>query len=78
MATHSITITEEAYKALKRKKRETESFTDVILRLTGEGNIRQFRELLESKDFPDRELADNIEKASKEFGENFKLRNVEL
>jgi len=78
LATHSITITEEAYKALKRKKRETESFTDVILRLTGEGNIRQFRELLESNDFPDRELADNIEKASKEFGENFKLRNVEL
>ncbi len=36
MATKSLTITEEAYKRLKEHKRDGESFTDTILRITGE------------------------------------------
>lgn len=35
MGTKSLTITEEAYDRLKEHKREGESFTDTILRLTG-------------------------------------------
>lgn len=35
MGTKSLTITEEAYERLKEHKREEESFTDTILRLTG-------------------------------------------
>jgi predicted CopG family antitoxin len=31
----SLTITDEAYERLKKHKREEESFTDAILRLTG-------------------------------------------
>lgn len=34
MATKSLTITEEAYERLKARKREGESFTETILRLT--------------------------------------------
>ena len=34
MATKSLTITDEAYERLKAHKREEESFTDTILRLT--------------------------------------------
>lgn len=34
MATKSLTITDEAYERLKAHKREGESFTDTILRLT--------------------------------------------
>lgn len=34
MATKSLTITDEAYEQLKAHKREGESFTDTILRLT--------------------------------------------
>jgi len=34
MATKSLTITEEAYHRLKSHKRDGESFTDTILRLT--------------------------------------------
>lgn len=34
MPTKSLTITEEAYERLKAQKREGESFTDAILRLT--------------------------------------------
>ncbi|WP_436907633.1 antitoxin VapB family protein [Halosimplex marinum] len=36
MGTKSLTITEEAYEQLKAHKREDESFTETILRLTGE------------------------------------------
>ncbi|WP_435064169.1 antitoxin VapB family protein [Halobaculum sp. EA56] len=36
MGTKSLTITDEAYERLKADKREGESFTDTILRLTGE------------------------------------------
>lgn len=35
MATKSLTITEEAYERLREYKREDESFTETILRLTG-------------------------------------------
>lgn len=35
MGTKSLTITEEAYKNLKSHKRDDESFTDTINRLTG-------------------------------------------
>jgi predicted CopG family antitoxin len=36
MGTRSLTITEEAYERLREHKREDESFTDTILRLTGD------------------------------------------
>jgi len=36
MATKSLTITDEAYDRLKEHKRDDESFTDTILRLTGD------------------------------------------
>lgn len=35
MGTKTLTITEEAYDRLKAHKQEGESFTDVVLRLTG-------------------------------------------
>lgn len=35
MASKNITITEEAYERLVEYKREDESFTDTVLRLTG-------------------------------------------
>ena len=36
MGTTSLTITDEAYERLKAHKREGESFTDTITRITGE------------------------------------------
>lgn len=36
MGTKTLTITEEAYDRLKAHKREDESFTDVVLRLSAE------------------------------------------
>lgn len=35
MGTKTITVTDEAYESLKQHKREDESFTETILRITG-------------------------------------------
>jgi len=59
MTTKSLTITEEAYKRLKAQKQPDESFTETILRLTGEQrdmmkgfgamkDVDGFREVVES------------------------------
>jgi len=59
MATKSLTITEEAYERLKAQKQPDESFTETILRLTGEQrhvmkgfgamkDVEGFREAVES------------------------------
>lgn len=77
MPTRSLTIKEEAYRALKAKKKEGESFTDVILRLTeNKGSARKLLEMMDELYSP--ELADNIEKASKKFRKNFKTRDVKF
>jgi predicted CopG family antitoxin len=77
--TRTLTIKEEAYQALKSIKKENESFTDVILRLTsGKGDLNRLLEAMKNKEFHSPELAKNVEQASREFRKNFKLRKVEL
>jgi predicted CopG family antitoxin len=77
MPTRTLSITEEAYRALKAKKKEGESFTDVILRLTGnKGSARRLLEMMDELHSP--ELAGRVEQASKEFRKNFKTRDAEL
>ncbi|CDI06494.1 antitoxin VapB family protein [Candidatus Nitrosotenuis uzonensis] len=77
MPTRSLTIKEEAYQALKTKKKKGESFTDVILRLAeNTGSARKLLEMMDELHSPN--LADDIEVASKKFRKNFKTRNVKL
>ncbi|AIC16408.1 antitoxin VapB family protein [Nitrososphaera viennensis] len=77
MPTRTLSITEEAYRALKASKKEGESFTDVILRLTGsKGSARRLLEMMDEMYSP--ELADRVEQASKESRRSFKTRDVEL
>jgi predicted CopG family antitoxin len=71
--TRTLSITEEAYRALKAKKKEGESFTDVILRLTGnKDSARRLLEMMDELHSPD--LADKVEQASKEFRDGFRTR----
>ena len=45
MATKNISITEEAYKILERNKRDSESFSKVIVReIGGKGNVKRLKE----------------------------------
>lgn len=74
MGTKSLTITEEAYERLKEHKREGESFTETILRLTGRerdvmkgfgtmADVDGFREAVaESRDELDADLRDRGER----------------
>jgi len=61
MAHKTLTISEEAYNALKRLKREVESFSDVILRITRGASLLEY---IESTEFS-QELADKIEEVYK-------------
>lgn len=77
MPSRTLTITDEAYKALKAQKKDSESFTDVILRLTGnKGSARKLLEMMDEMHSPD--LADRVEEATKETRKNFKTRDFEL
>lgn len=74
MGTKSLTITEEAYDRLKEHKREGESFTDTILRLTGSdrdvmkgfgmmADVEGFREAVETtRDDLDDDLRERAER----------------
>lgn len=79
MPSRTLTIKEEAYQALKSEKKQNESFTDVILRLTSKkGDLNKLLEVMKNKEFFNPELAKNVEKASKEFRKNFRVRDVQL
>ncbi|MEK6826066.1 MAG: antitoxin VapB family protein [Nanoarchaeota archaeon] len=56
MATKTITVTEEAYIRLARLKKENESFSETINRITGKRNIMEFFGILS------KEAADELEK----------------
>ncbi len=62
MAHRTITISDDAYEALAKSKRENESFTKVILRLTSDsGRASSLLEHLRVSP-ADEELAGNIER----------------
>ncbi len=42
MGTKTISLAEDAYERLKRHKREGESFSDVVRRLTGEVRLSEY------------------------------------
>ena len=62
MAHKTLTISEEAYNALKKLKRDKESFSDVILRITKGTSLLEY---VESTEFS-QDLADRIEEVYKE------------
>lgn len=74
MGTKSLTITEEAYDRLKAHKREGESFTDTVLRLTGENQdiMKGFGA------WEDTGLREAVEETREELDEDFQERQDEL
>lgn len=74
MAHKTLTISEEAYNALARVKGKDESFTKVILRLTGKKTKGNLLEYIKSIG-PNNELADRLEKVLEERG-RIRLRTL--
>jgi len=60
-----LTISEEAYEALARMKKERESFTEAILRLTEKNEKGTLLDYVLSLD-PDEEFAEELEKVVEE------------
>lgn len=60
MAFKTITLSEEAYKRLKERKKGNESFSDVIIRLTSNSSLRDFVGIVDDTLLD--ELEKNIEK----------------
>jgi predicted CopG family antitoxin len=77
MGTTTISLSEEAYSLLKAQKREGESFSDLVLRKFGKGNPSAILAYLNEKK-PNVDLADSVEKASEDLGQNLKLRKAEF
>lgn len=65
MATKTISITLDAYRRLVRLKRGKESFSDVIRRLTGRGDLMAYAGSVSP------EMADELERAVADFRERF-------
>ncbi len=80
MATKNISITEEAYKRLANLRKENESFSEIILEITGKRKLSDFFGIL-SKEAGE-ELENNIkilrEKHRKERAERIKRISKEL
>ncbi|WP_424004847.1 antitoxin VapB family protein (plasmid) [Haloarcula salina] len=74
MATKTITVTEEAYERLREMKREDESFTDVLLRMTGgeQDIMKGFGA------WKDSGLREEVEAARDDLDEDFRERQDEL
>ena len=74
VATKTITLTDEAYERLREMKRDDESFTDVVLRVTGSD-----RDLMKGfGSWADTELREAVEASKDEFDEDFEQRQNEL
>jgi len=54
----TISLNSKAYELLKKEKKERESFSDTIIRLTTKPNIQKFLELFGSLDIDDQELGE--------------------
>lgn len=64
MSTKTVSLSEDAYERLKRLKRENESFSDVIRRITGKVDLKDFHGILSE------ETSKEIEKKITERREN--------
>ena len=72
--TQTISLSEEAYRRLRERKRDDESFSDAVLRLTGaeQDVMKGFGS------WSDTDLREAVETVRNEFDDDFEARQNEL
>lgn len=80
MSTKTISLSEDAYERLKRLKGEGESFSDVVRRITGKVNLRDFHGVLKEGAAEELEeiITDGRRKHRNAYGERMKRVEGEL
>lgn len=80
MTIKSLTITEDAYEALKRMKLKNESFSEVILRLSQEkiGAAAKFFGGLKISDKEAKEWQESIKQRRRKFNEEIEQRKQKI
>jgi predicted CopG family antitoxin len=77
MPYRTITLSEEAYQALKRRKKQGESFTELVLReFAGQGSADHILSVLKTLQFPE-DFADSAKKTRTELRKNFRMREFD-
>ena len=66
MGTKTISLAEDAYERLKRHKREGESFSDVVRRLTGDVSLTEYYGRLDEGTAEDLEAVIESRRAARE------------
>lgn len=73
MTTKSVTIKQSAYEALKSRKREGESFSDVIERIANRRPLTDLLDIISKED--GEKLAEEIEKGREELNKDIEERS---
>ena len=71
MATKNITVTEDAYERLKTLKRDDESFSDTIRRLTESADVMEYSGVCSG-------VTEAVEETRNELEDGFEKRDDEL
>ncbi|MBI2147513.1 antitoxin VapB family protein [Candidatus Woesearchaeota archaeon] len=80
MSIKSLTITEDAYDALKALKHNDESFSEVILRISKEkrDHIEKYFGILKDSPLTTEEWIDSVKKGRKDTDEESRVRQKKL
>jgi predicted CopG family antitoxin len=73
MGTTTISLRDEAYRLLKQEKREGESFSDVVIRLTGPTKTDE--DIAELAGGLGAEFAEEVEQSSEEVRESLEMES---
>lgn len=72
MGTKTVSLSDDAYERLKRLKKENESFSDVVRRVTGKIKLRDFHGIL--KEEAAEELEEIITEERRKHAEEYEKR----
>jgi len=80
MGTKTVSLSDDAYERLKRLKKENESFSDVVRRVTGKIKLRDFHGVLKEEAAEELEeiITEGRRKHAEEYGKRMRKTKEKL